>query len=150
MIPCVAELLRRSRPLPADRAGMRRRITIYLGRAVKFRGDRADLHPHLACNEARARLTADGRPGEAGCDRGHVRKEAPHLVERVVDDEALVESRLRGKIDGYVLGDRPCTLRLGPVGQMRDRTNPSVLYISTRTMIGAHGPERGPASAGDR
>ena len=111
---------------------MRRRITIYLGRAVKFRGDRADLDPHLACNEARAGITGYGRPGKAGCDRGHVRKEAPHLVERVVDDEALVESRLRRKIDGYILGDRHSTLRLGPVGQMRDRTNRSILYISTR------------------
>ena len=86
-----------------DRPGIVRRITVYFGRAVKFGGDRADLDAHLAVNNAGAGITGYGRTRETRGDRRHIREKAPHLLDRMMDDKALVERRLRRKIGRNIL-----------------------------------------------
>ena len=65
-----------------DRPGMGCRITVDLGRTVKFGGDRTDLDAHLTGNDARACIAGYRRSRKAAADLGHVREEAPHPVER--------------------------------------------------------------------
>ena len=80
-----------------------RRITVDLGRTVKFGGDRADLDAHLAVNNAGAGITGYGRTRETRGDRRHIREKIPHLLDRMMDDKALVERRLRREIGRNIL-----------------------------------------------
>ena len=59
--------------------GMRRRITIYLGRAVKFRGDRAEPHPPSPVTKRAPASPPMDAPGRQAATAG-ASEEAPHLV----------------------------------------------------------------------
>jgi len=67
------------------RPGASLRIAVDLGQTVKFSGDRANLDAHLAGDGARVDISGYRRSGKASGDRGHVREEAPHVVERVME-----------------------------------------------------------------
>src|SRR5258707_697696 len=127
-----------------------RRITVDLGRTVKFGGDRTDLDAHLAVNNAGAGITGYGRSREAPGDRRHVREEVPHLLDRMMDNKALVERRLRREIGRNILANSKRVLRLPASSHVWNRTNGSIPRVSTVTMIATRGPERGPAGPRNR
>src|SRR3954447_8126856 len=123
------------------RPGATLRIALDLGQTVKFSCDRANLDAHLAGNGARVDISGYRRSGKAGGDRGHVREEAPDVVERVMDHKALVERRLRREIGRNLLASSKRILSLPASWHAWNGANGGITRNGSVAMVGTRRPE---------